>query len=102
MGIPDGIMMGFVVLPNGDGEQNVCIHGSPMDLMKITTLLGLEMNPAHKAAIMDDTFNRDTHGPLSFTDERGSFITVQPVDRASDFLANAAKVAYDHGLPFPF
>lgn len=102
MSIPDGIMMGYVVASDTGESRDVVMHGTPMDLMRITTLLGLEMKPEHREAIMNDNFDHRVNGPLVFSDKSGSYVTIQPVSRASDFLANAAEQAYRNGMPFPF
>lgn len=102
MSIPDGIMLGYVVDPTSGKSRDVVMHGTPMDLMKITTLLGLEMKQDQREAIINDSFDHREDGPLVFSDKHGSYITLQPVHRASDFLASAAQQAYENGLPFPF
>lgn len=99
--IPDGIMLGFIANPDG-GEMPVAMHGSPADLIRVCRLLGLEPNQTQIEQIKSGDFDRDESGPLAFSDGSGSFVTLQPVSRASDFLANAMRTAHEHGLPFPF
>ena len=68
MSIPDGIMMGFVIDPMNQ-ERPVAVTGSPVELVQLVKILGQ---------------------PLAVSDERGSFVTLQPVANARDMLAAMA------------
>jgi hypothetical protein len=87
MSIPDGIMMGFVVDPMNSKERNVAVTGSPVELIQLVKLLGLSPNEQD----LDDLIEgRQRSQPLAFSDERGSFVTLQPVACARDMLAAIA------------
>lgn len=90
MGVPNGIMLGFVVDPDNGKERSVALHGSPSELMKVVALLGLEMHPEQKRALLNDE-RVPGSGPLSFSDSNGSYVTLQPVSDASKLLAMVAE-----------
>lgn len=96
--LPNGVMLGFVVDPETGQDRNVALHGTPRDLMKVAALLHLDLSAEQR----ENIDNRSHRGPLMFTDERGSAVTVQPVSQASQLLSMAARRADDEGVEFPF
>ena len=87
MSIPDGIMMGFVIDPMNSQERAVAVTGSPVELVQLVKILGLSPNESD----LDDLIGGRAAGqPLAFSDERGSFVTLQPVANARDMLAAMA------------
>ena len=87
MSIPDGIMMGFVIDPMTRKEHPVAVTGSPIELVQVVKILGLSPNMGQ----LDDLIEGpDRTQPLAFTDDRGSFVTMQPVHAARDFLVKVA------------
>lgn len=96
--LPDGVLLGFVVDPDDGSTKTVALSGTPRELMQCVALLHLDMDQGHR-----DSLHAGTHeGPLLFTDERGSAVTVQPVSRASALLVMARDRARDEGINWPF
>jgi len=93
MSIPDGIMMGFVVNPLTFEEHTLAVTGSPVELVQMVKILGLRPNDDQLDQLIEG--NRDNRQPLAFSDENGSFVTLQPVASAREFLVKVADLDPD-------
>lgn len=83
---PDAVMIGFIQLPCGK-EGNVSMYGTVKDLMIVlTAVLGLEVDKQQ----VDQLEHGGTVDKLFFSDGNGSFVTMQPANSASAFLATTS------------
>jgi hypothetical protein len=87
MSIPDGIMMGFVIDPMTSKEHPLAVTGSPIELVQVVKILGLRPNEDQLDELIE---GQNRNQPLAFSDDRGSFVTMQPVHAARDFLVKVA------------
>lgn len=94
----DGILQGIVVNPDTGDETSVRFTGPPIDLMKVAAFLQLEPQSSQLDAMLND---EEIDGPVVLTDQKGSYVTLQPVQRASDLLNTIVAEAQKRGLPPP-
>lgn len=102
MGVPDGILQGVVACPKGGHDHDICMVGSPLDLMKVVAILGLE--PCEENVRQHVEREAKPGDPFIFKGE-GSYLTMRPVERASDFIGGWLADQMRNGEelpPFPF
>lgn len=79
-------MIGFVQLPCG-AERTVSMYGTVQNLIIVAAILGLEVDPLQ----VQNLERGETVEKLFYSDGRGSFVTMQPVNSASSFLAGSSS-----------
>lgn len=80
--------------PLGDdpGEFKVSYVGSPGDIQKLVNFFGLTQH--HKGDVEEGT-------PFVYSDDNGSYVTVDKVEKASDVLGTIRIVAESSGQQLP-
>ena len=87
----NGVLLGILQSPDGSHEHNIAYSGHPLELMTITEMMGVKPNPDQMEQISQGTLPFGE--PIVFTDDRGSFLTLRPVQEAVTVIAAAAAEA---------